>query len=287
MGPSVYIGVVTGPEGRRRPPLTVRLNRDREFDMATSLTGKIALVTGASRGIGRAIAERLASDGAVVGVHYGRNPQAADEVVAAIKAKGGDAFAVGAELTESGAAAKLFAQVDAALAKRGKKTFDILVNNAGVAPFVAFADTTEEQFDYVFDVNVKSLFFITQAAIPRLNDGGRIISTTSVVSRLPFPGVEVYSMSKPPVDNLTKALAKNLGERNITVNAVAPGVIETDMTGFVKSDEGTQQTLNMQALKRIGQAPEIADVVAFLAGPDARWITGQTIEVSGGTVVTL
>jgi NAD(P)-dependent dehydrogenase (short-subunit alcohol dehydrogenase family) len=120
-----------------------------------------------------------------------------------------------------------------------------------------------------------------------LNDGGRIISTTSVVSRLPFPGVEVYSMSKPPVDNLTKALAKNLGERNITVNAVAPGVIETDMTGFVKSDEGTQQTLNMQALKRIGQAPEIADVVAFLAGPDARWITGQTIEVSGGSVVTL
>jgi NAD(P)-dependent dehydrogenase (short-subunit alcohol dehydrogenase family) len=258
-----------------------------ELSMSTTLKGKIALVTGASRGIGRAIAERLAADGAVVGVHYGRNPQAADEVVAAIKAKGGDAFAVGAELTESGAAAKLFAQVDAELAKRGKKTFDILVNNAGVAPFVAFADTTEEQFDYVFNVNVKSLFFITQAAVSRLNDGGRIISTTSVVSRLPFPGVEVYSMSKPPVDNLTKALAKNLGERNITVNAVAPGVIETDMTGFVKSDEGTQQTLSMQALKHIGQAPEIADVVAFLAGPDARWITGQTIEVSGGTLITM
>jgi 3-oxoacyl-[acyl-carrier protein] reductase len=193
-----------------------------EFSMSTNLAGKIALVTGASRGIGRAIAERLAADGAVVGVHYGRNPQAADEVVAAIKAKGGDAFAVGAELTQSGAAAKLFAQVDAELAK---KSFDILVNNAGVAPFVAFADTTEEQFDYVFNVNVKSLFFITQAAIPRLNDGGRIISTSSVVSRLPFPGVEVYSMSKPPVDNLTKALAKSLGERGITVNAVAPGVI--------------------------------------------------------------
>ncbi len=283
----MYIGVVTGPKGRRRPPFTVRLKRNTEFEMSKSLTGKIAIVTGASRGIGRAIAERLAADGAVVGVHYGRNPQAADEVVAAIKAEGGDAFAVGAELTESGAAVKLFAQVDAELGKRGKTTFDILVNNAGVAPFVAFADTTEEQFDYVFDVNVKSLFFITQAAIPRLNDGGRIISTTSVVSRLPFIGVEVYSMSKPPIDNLTKALAKTLGPRKITVNAVAPGVIETDMTGFVKSDEGTQQTLNMQALKQIGQAPEIADVVAFLAGPDARWITGQTIEVSGGTAITL
>lgn len=255
--------------------------------MSKSLAGKIALVTGASRGIGRAIAERLAADGAVVGVHYGRSPQAADEVVAAITSKGGDAFAVGAELTDSGAAGKLFTQVDAELAKRGKNTFDILVNNAGVAPFVAFADTTEEQFDYVFNVNVKSLFFVTQAAIPRLNDGGRIISLSSVVSRLPFPGVEVYSMSKPPVDNLTRALAKSLGERNITVNAVAPGVIETDMTGFVKSAEGTQQTLNMQTLKKIGQAPEIADVVAFLAGPDARWVTGQTIEVSGGTVITL
>jgi 3-oxoacyl-[acyl-carrier protein] reductase len=283
----VYIGLVTGPSGRRRPPSTGAAIQVWEIIMSKSLAGKIAIVTGASRGIGRAIAERLAGDGAVVGVHYGRSPQAADEVVAAIKASGGDAFAVGAELTESGAAAKLFAQVDAELAKRGKKTFDILVNNAGVAPFVAFADTSEEQFDYVFNVNVKSLFFITQAAIPRLNDGGRIISTTSVVSRLPFPGVEVYSMSKPPVDNLTRALAKNLGERNITVNAVAPGVIETDMTGFVKSDEGTQQTLNMQALKRIGQAPDVADVVAFLAGPDARWVTGQTIEVSGGSVVTL
>lgn len=255
--------------------------------MSKPLAGKIAVVTGASRGIGRAIAERLATDGATVAVHYGRSPSSANEVVAAIQSRGGDAFAAGADLTEKGAAAKLFAGLEPELAKRGASTFDILVNNAGVAPFVTFAETTEEQFDEVFNINVKSLFFITQAAIPRLNDGGRIISTTSVVSRLPFPGVEVYSMSKPPVDNLTKALARALGDRNITVNAVAPGVIETDMTGFVKSDEGAQQTLGMQALKRIGQAPDVADVVAFLAGPESRWVTGQTIEVSGGTSVTL
>lgn len=255
--------------------------------MSKPLEGKVALVTGASRGIGRAIADRLASDGATVAVHYGRSPGAADEVVTAIKAHGGDAFAIGAELTQRGAAAKLFAGLDTELAKRGTSKFDILVNNAGVAPFVGFAETTEEQFDEVFNINVKALFFITQAAVPRLNDGGRIISTTSVVSRLPFPGVEVYSMSKPPVDNLTKGLARALGDRNNTVNAVAPGVIETDMTGFVKSAEGTQSTLAMQALKRIGQAPDVADVVAFLAGPDSRWVTGQTIEVSGGTSVTL
>lgn len=255
--------------------------------MSKPLQGKIAVVTGGSRGIGRAIAERLASDGATVAVHYGRNPGAAEEVVTAIKSRGGDAFAVGADLTERGAAAKLLNQLDGELAKRGTSKFDILVNNAGVAPFVPFADTTEEQFDEVFNINVKALFFVTQASIPRLNDGGRIISTTSVVSRLPFPGVEVYSMSKPPIDNLTKGLARALGERNITVNAVAPGVIETDMTGFVKSPEGAQQTINSQALKRIGQAPDVADVVAFLAGPDSRWVTGQTIEVSGGTSITL
>lgn len=254
--------------------------------MSKPLDGKFAVVTGASRGIGRAIAEKLAGDGATIAVHFGSSADAANQVVAAIKAKGGDAFAVGAELTEKGAVAKLFAGVDAELAKRGISKFDILVNNAGIAPFVGFADTTEEQLDKIYAINVKALFFITQAALPRLNDGGRIISTSSIVSRAPFPAVAAYSMLKAPVDNLTRALAVELGPRAITVNAVAPGVIDTDMAEFVRSDEGKHLVLSKQALQRIGKADDVADVVAFLAGPQARWVTGETIEVGGGSVLT-
>ena len=254
--------------------------------MSKPLANKVALVTGASRGIGRAIAEKLSADGATVAVHYGRSQAAADEVVAAIKAKGGDAFAVGAELTEKGAVAKLFQGVDAELKKRGVAKFDILINNAGIAPFVSFADTTEAQLDDIYAVNVKALFFITQAALPRLNDGGRIISTSSIVSRAPFPAVAAYSMLKAPVDNLTRSLAVELGPRAITVNAVAPGAIDTDMAEFVRTPEGAQLVLSKQALQRIGKADDVADVVAFLAGPQARWVTGETIEVGGGSVLT-
>ncbi len=254
--------------------------------MTKPLEGKFALVTGASRGIGRAIALKLAADGAAVAVHYGRNREAAGEVVSAITAQGGDAFAVGAELTDQGAVTSLFEQLDAGLAKRGRSTMDILVNNAGVAPFVDFADTTPEQFDYIYNINVKSVFFIAQAAAPRLNDGGRIISISSVVARAPFTTLSAYSMLKAPIDNFTKTLAVELGPRNITVNCIAPGVIETDMTEFVKEEQAAQFTMSRQALKRIGQADDVADVVAFLAGPQSRWVTGQTIEVSGGSAVT-
>jgi 3-oxoacyl-[acyl-carrier protein] reductase len=254
--------------------------------MTKPLTGKIALVTGGSRGIGRAIAEKLASDGATIAVHYGRSASAAAEVVAGIKAQGGDAFTVGAELTAPGAVAKLFGSLDAELAARGKKTFDILVNNAGIAPFVSFADTTEQQLDEIYAVNVKALFFITQAAVPRLNDGGRIISTSSIVARAPFPAVAAYSMLKAPVSNLTKALAVELGPRAITVNAVAPGAIDTDMAEFVRSPEGAEMVKGKQALKRVGTVEDVADVVAFLAGPQSRWVTGEVIEVGGGSVLT-
>jgi 3-oxoacyl-[acyl-carrier protein] reductase len=254
--------------------------------MSNPLKGKFAIVTGASRGIGRAIAEKLAADGATVGVHYGRSTEAANEVVAGITSRGGDAFAVGAELTEKGAVAKLYQGVDAELAKRGTSKFDILVNNAGIAPFVSFADTTEQHLDEIYTVNVKALFFITQAAVPRLNDGGRIISTSSIVARAPFPAVAAYSMLKAPLDNLTKTLAVELGARAITVNAVAPGIIDTDMGEFVRTADGTQLALSKQALQRVGKAQDVADVVAFLAGPSARWVTGEIIEVGGGSVLT-
>ncbi len=255
--------------------------------MSKPLDGKIALVTGGSRGIGRAIAETLAGDGALVAVHYGKSKASADDVVASITKSGGKAFPVGADLLEKGSAQKLFAAFDNELKSRtGDTKFDILVNNAGIAPFVGFADTTERHLDDIFAVNVKALFMITQEAVKRLNDGGRIVSTSSIVARAPFPAVAAYSMLKAPVDNLTKTLAVELGPRGITVNAVAPGVIDTDMAEFVRSDEGQAFTLGKQALKRVGKADDVADVVAFLAGPRARWVTGEIVEVGGGGVLT-
>ena len=255
--------------------------------MSKSLAGKIALVTGASRGIGRAIAESLAQDGALVSVHYGKSKAAADEVVAKIKSQGGDAFAVAADLSKKGAAQALFASLDQELSARtGDTKFDILINNAGIAPFVSFADTTEAVLDEIFTVNVKSLFLITQEAVKRLKEGGRIISTSTGAVRTPFPPVAAYSMLKAPIDNLTKSLAVELGPRSITVNAVAPGVIETDMAEFVRSADGEAFALGKQALKRIGKPDDIADVVSFLAGPESRWITGQAIEATGGSALT-
>jgi NAD(P)-dependent dehydrogenase (short-subunit alcohol dehydrogenase family) len=260
----------------------------REKNMSKSLAGKIAVVTGASRGIGRSIAETLAAEGALVAVHYGNSKAAADEVVAKIKADGGDAFAVGADLSKKGAAQALFSGVDQELKQRtGDTKFDILVNNAGIAPFIGFNETTEDVLDEIYNVNVKSLFFITQEAVKRLKDNGRIISTSSGVVRTPLPAVAAYSMLKAPLDNLAKSLAVELGPRGITVNTVAPGVINTDMAaGIVSNAEGQAFALGKQALKRIGQPEDVADVVAFLAGPKARWMTGQTVDVTGGSVLT-
>jgi 3-oxoacyl-[acyl-carrier protein] reductase len=252
--------------------------------MSRTLEGKVALVTGASRGIGRAIAVRLGKEGALVAVHYGKSKSAVDETVAAVEAAGGKAFALQADIDKVASIEQLFTQLDAELtARTGSSHFDILVNNAGVAPFVGWADTTEEQFDYMYDVNVKGLFFTTQKALPRLNDGGRIINISSAVTRIAFPGVPAYSSTKGAVDVLTLHLAAEIGVRNITVNAVAPGVIETDMAEFLGTPEGREMPLQIQALKRIGQADDVANVVSFLAGPDSAWITGRTIDVSGGT----
>jgi len=218
----------------------------------------------------------------------GKSKVGADEVVAKIKAAGGEAFAVGADLSKKGTAQALFAGLDQELSKRnGNTKFDILVNNAGIAPFVSFADTTEDVLDEIYTVNVRSLFFFTQEAIKRLNDGGRIISTSSGVVRTPLPAVAAYSMLKAPLDNLAKSLAVELGPRGITVNTVAPGVINTDMAAdFVNNPEGQAFAIGKQALKRLGQPDDVADVVAFLAGPKSRWVTGQTVDVAGGSVIT-
>ena len=255
--------------------------------MSKQLEGKVALVTGGSRGIGRAISLALAADGAIVGVHYGRNRAEADKVVGDIKAKGGDAFAVGADLTAVGAADSLFKQFDAEAAKRsGAAKFDILINNAGTGHMVDFANTTEAQLEEVYAVNFRSLFFITQKALTRLMDGGRVISISSIVARTPIPSLAAYSALKPALDNLTRTLAVELGGRNITVNSVAPGNIQTELNSFEGTGDHEAWVLSKQALKRVGRPDDVADVVAFLAGPKARWITGETIEVGGGSGLT-
>ncbi len=182
----------------------------------------------------------LGADGALVAIHYGKYKAAADEVVTKIKSAGGDAFAIGADLSKKGAAQALFAAFDQEVSARtGDTRFDILVNNAGIAPFVNFADTSEAVLDEIYTVNVRSLFLITQEAVKRLKDGGRIISTSTGAVRTPLPAVAAYSILKAPLDNLTRSLAVELGPRSITVNAVAPGVIATDMSAaFVDSPDG-------------------------------------------------
>ncbi len=252
--------------------------------MSKKLEGKVALVTGASRGIGRATALRLAKDGAAVLVHYAKNNKNADEVVAAIRADGGTAYAVGADLSDSTGVSKLATEVTAALGKYGLgEHLHILVNNAAVAEPGGLSDSTEQQFDQMFNVNVRSVFFLTQKLIGLVPSGGRIVNLSSVVSRAAFPTVATYSMTKGALDVLTRNLAAELGSRGITVNSVAPGSINTDMNPYMKSEEGRAQVLAMQSIPELGQPEHIADAVAFLAGPDGRWVTGQILDASGGT----
>jgi 3-oxoacyl-[acyl-carrier protein] reductase len=246
----------------------------------TSLTGKAALVTGASRGIGRAIAVRLASDGALVAVHYGKSEAAAREVVAEIQRGGGQAFSVGAELGVPGDVDKLFAGLQKGLAGR---PLDILVNNAGIIDYGATIDgATQENFDRLFAINVRAPLFITQRALPLMRDGGRIINVSSGVTWFAIPEV-VYSMTKGALNVFSRSLALTQGRRGITVNTVSPGITETDMNSWLQDNpESARRVSAMVALGRPGKPADLADVVAFFASDDSRWITGQTLEVNGG-----
>jgi 3-oxoacyl-[acyl-carrier protein] reductase len=246
----------------------------------TSLTGKTALVTGASRGIGRAIAQRLAQDGATVAVHYGSNEAAAAETIDAIQAAGGQAFPVRAELGVDGDVDTLFAALEGGLDGR---PLDILVNNAAIATYDATIDkATPEQFEREFAVNVRAPFFIIQRTLPLLRDGGRIINISSGVTWYATPQI-VYSMTKGALNVLGRSLANTIGDRGITVNNVSPGVTDTDMNSWLHdSDEAVSSITDIVALNRIGQVADIADAVAFFASEDSRWITGQTVEVNGG-----
>ncbi|MEU2338617.1 SDR family oxidoreductase [Streptomyces sp. NPDC006654] len=251
-----------------------------------TLTGKTALVTGGSRGIGRAIAERLGAEGALVAVHYGRNAAAAEEVVEAIRAKGGSAFAVQAELGTPGDVATLWEGYDRqALEHSGSTDLDVLVNNAGVTPRGEIGDTTPEAFDEAVAVNMRAPFFLTQQGLERLRDGGRIVNISSGATRIALTDIIAYAMTKGAIDAFTLTLAKAVGGRGITVNSVAPGIVDTDINAsWLRGNEAAQQSAaELSALGRVGRPEDIADVVAFLASDDARWVTGQVVDATGGS----
>ncbi|HTM96012.1 MAG TPA: SDR family oxidoreductase [Croceibacterium sp.] len=249
--------------------------------MSKTLANQIALVTGASRGLGRAIAQRLAADGAHVLVHYGRSRDAAVAVVAEIAAAGGSAEVVGADLATPEGVRQLVDRTKALLA--GRK-LDVLVNNAGIAEFASFEDTDADLIDRQLAVNVRAPFLIANGLLDAFAADARLIFTSSVVARAAFEGALAYSQTKGAVNTLVRSLAATLGPRGIRVNAVAPGAIKTDMgEALFATDESTAAILGMQALKRVGQADDISGVAAFLAGPDSKWVTGQVIEASGGS----
>jgi NAD(P)-dependent dehydrogenase (short-subunit alcohol dehydrogenase family) len=246
----------------------------------TDLTNKIALVTGASRVIGRATAARLAEAGARVIVHYSASKAAADELVAEIRAKGGQADAVGGDLSAPDAAHKLAEAVKAL----GIEKLDVLVNIAGVANLGAIQDQTVEDFDRHFAINVRAPYFITQQLLPLLGEGSSVIFLSSVVARVAFEGISAYSATKGAVEVIVRGLAKELGGRGIRVNAVAPGAIDTDMAqDFLGTEESRDYIKSVQALKRIGQPDDIADAVLFFASDASRWVDGRSLEVSGGS----
>jgi 3-oxoacyl-[acyl-carrier protein] reductase len=247
----------------------------------SDLISRTALVTGASRGIGRATARTLAAAGARVIVHYGSAAKEAESLVAEIRAAGGKADAVGADLGAPDGAHKLAAEVKKLVGER----LDILVANAGVATAASIEDQTVAEFDRMFAVNVRAPFFLVQQLLPLLGEGSSIVLLSSLAARASVGVLPAYAATKGAIDTLVKHFAALLGPRGIRVNAVAPGVIDTDMSSFVRSDEGRDYTLSIQALQRIGHPDDIADVIAFLASDAARWVTGDTLQAGGGSKV--
>jgi 3-oxoacyl-[acyl-carrier protein] reductase len=239
----------------------------------TDLISRTALVTGASRGIGRATARALARAGARIFVHYGNSAKDADSLVAEIREAGGRADAVGADLSAPDGPHKLAAEIGKLVVGQ----LDILVANAGIAVPATIEAQTVEDFDRMFAVNVRAPFFLVQQLLPLMKDGSSIVMTSSLAARA------ADSATKGAIDTLVKHFASLLGPRGIRVNAVAPGIIDTDMSEFTKTDEGREYALKMQALQRIGHADDVGDVVTFLASDSARWVTGDTVQVGGGS----
>lgn len=242
-------------------------------------TQQVALVTGASRGIGAAIAERLAADGFTVIINYAGNQQLADELVRKIEQRGGRALSAKADVSDARAVRQLFDRVEQAFGG-----VDVLVNNAGVMELAPVADMSDAQVDRLLDINLKGTFNTLREAAKRLRENGRIINFSSSVVGLLQPGYGMYAASKAAVEALTSVLAKELRGRAITVNAIAPGPTATDLFLDVKSPELIERLAKMAPLERLGQPVDIAATVSFLAGADGAWINGQTLRANGGII---
>ena len=250
------------------------------------LENKTALVTGASRGIGRATALALARAGAHVLVHYGRSRPEAESLVVEIRRKGGNADPISADLGTPDGASLLAKQVRSIVGDR----LDVVVLNAGISKAARIADYTVEDFDSLFATNVRGPFLLVQQLLPVLGDGSSVVVVSSLGARsvvgkpgLNDPSILAYASTKGALETLVRNWAAILGSRGIRVNAIAPGVIDTDMSNFTKTETGREVALGMQALKRLGKPDDVADVVAFLASDGARWITGASIPVDGGS----
>jgi len=242
---------------------------------------QVAIVTGASRGIGAAIAQRLAQDGYAVIVNYAGNAAEAQDVVGAIEAQGGEALAVKADVSDALAVKAMF---DSAVERFGR--VDVLVNNAGIMPpsLPTLADTDDQTFDRLFAVNVKGTFNTLREAARRLEQGGRIVNFSTSVIGLALPGYALYGATKGAVEVMTNIMAKELRGKNIRVNAIAPGPTATDLFLNGKSEEAVQRMAKLAPLERLGTPADVAAAVAFLAGPDGGWINGQTLRANGGMV---
>ena len=249
----------------------------------SELKGKVAVVTGASRGIGKQTALRLGAQGATVVVHYRHQRAAADEVVRSIESGGGSAFAVQSDFSDPKAPRAFYERLDPELEARfGSNRFDILVNNAGAGTRAVIEDVTEEAFDETLQVDLKAPFFLIKYASSRLRDGGRIVNVSSMGTRVAYPEMVAYSPAKAGLEALTLMLAPHFGPRGITVNAVLPGATATDMNPGATDPVRSREIAQTIALRRVGQPEDIADIIAFLVSDAGRWITGQRIDASGG-----
>lgn len=243
----------------------------------TNLNNKVAIITGSSRGIGKSIAIKLAQNGAAVVINYSHSADKANQTVAEIKDKGGNAISLQADVSKVTEIENLFEQT---VSKLGQ--VDILVNCAGIVIYKPLVEVTETDFDKIVAVNIKGTYFACQQAVKKMNEGGRIINISSTTTAMMLPTYSAYVATKGAVEQVTRVLAKEVGSRGITVNVVSPGPTDTPLFREGKTEEQIKKFGDMAALGRIGETEDIADVVAFLASDDSRWITGQNIRANGG-----